>query len=69
VEIKQGFFGFPPTVHNLREGETLSKLAYKFLGDSGAWRRIAELNNIEDPRRVFPGLALLIPPNMTSTRK
>jgi nucleoid-associated protein YgaU len=69
VEIKQGLFIFPPTVHNLLEGETLSKLADEFLGDSGAWRQIAELNNIEDPRRVFPGLALLIPPNKTSTRK
>jgi nucleoid-associated protein YgaU len=69
VEIKQGFFVFPPTVHNLLEGETLSKLADEFLGDSGAWREIAELNNIEDPRRVLPGLALLIPPNKTSSKK
>jgi nucleoid-associated protein YgaU len=69
VEIKQGLLVIPPTVHNLLEGETLSKLADEFLGDSGAWRQIAELNNIEDPRRVSPGLALLIPPNKTSTRK
>lgn len=69
VEIKQGIFVIPPTVHNMLEGETLSKLADEFLGDSGAWRRIAELNNIEDPRRILPGSALLIPPNKTSSRK
>jgi hypothetical protein len=65
VEIKQGLFIVPPTVHNLLEGETLSKLAYEFLGDPGAWRQIAEQNNIDDPRRIPPGTTLLIPSQKT----
>lgn len=65
VEVRSGLFMGPPTVHNLLEGETLSKLAHEFLGDPGAWRRIAEQNNIDDPRRIPPGTALLIPSQKT----
>jgi hypothetical protein len=61
VEVQQGFFFGPPSVRNLLEGETLSKLAHEYLGDPGAWREIAELNNIDDPRRLTPGIQLLIP--------
>lgn len=61
VEVQQGFFIGPPSVRNLLEGETLSKLAHEYLGDPGAWREIAELNNIDDPRRLPPGIQLLIP--------
>ncbi len=68
VEIKQGFFIVPPTVHNLAEGETLSKLADLFLGDPGAWREIAEQNNIDDPRRIASGTTLLIPSQKTLAR-
>jgi Contractile injection system tube protein/LysM domain len=66
VEIEQGVFIFPPTVHNLLEGETLSKLAHEYLGDAGDWRAIAELNHIDDPLSLVPGLALLIPPKKNS---
>jgi nucleoid-associated protein YgaU len=40
-------------------------LAYEFLGDPGAWRQIAEQNNIDDPRRIPPGTTLLIPSQKT----
>lgn len=65
VEIRSGIFIIPPSVHNLLEGETLSNLAGKYLGDPGAWRRIAEQNNIDDPRRIPPGTPLLIPSQRT----
>ncbi len=65
VQIESGISLGPPTVHNLLEGEDLSKLAYEFLGDPGAWRRIAEENNIDDPRRIPPGTRLLIPSQKT----
>jgi hypothetical protein len=69
VEIQQGLFIGPPSVRNLLEGETLSKLAYEYLGDAGAWREIALLNRIDDPRRVAPGTQLLIPPEKNRLRR
>jgi hypothetical protein len=68
VEVQQGFFFGPPSVRNLLEGETLSKLAHEYLGDPGAWREIAELNNIDDPRRLPPGTQLLIPQEKSRKR-
>jgi hypothetical protein len=46
----------------VREGETLAWIAYEEYGDSTAWRHIAELNGIDDPRRLQPGQALIIAP-------
>lgn len=42
-------------------GDTLDWIAMEELGDSNAWRTIADLNDIEDPRRLRPGQTLLIP--------
>ena len=61
VEIERGFFVGPPTVRNLVEGETLSKLAHEYLGDPGAWRDIAEANGIDDPINLRPGRRIVIP--------
>jgi hypothetical protein len=61
IQIEKGFFIGPPTVQNMVEGETLSGLAGKLLGDPGAWREIAELNNIDDPFRIPPGTSLIVP--------
>jgi nucleoid-associated protein YgaU len=61
VQIERGFFVGPPTVRNIVEGETLSKLAHEYLGDPGAWRDIAEANGIDDPINLLPGLRIVIP--------
>lgn len=61
IEIQRGLFIGPPTVRNLVEGETLSGVAGAVLGDPGAWREIAELNNIDNPRKIQAGLQLIIP--------
>ena len=68
VEIEEGLFLGPPTVRNILDGETLDQLADEFLGDSGAWREIAELNDIDDPINVPAGTQLVIPPGKTVTR-
>jgi hypothetical protein len=68
VEVQRGLFIGPPTVRSLLQGETLSTLAHIYLGDAGAWRAIATLNNIDDPRRIPPGTPLLIPPERSQTR-
>ncbi|MFZ2498189.1 MAG: LysM peptidoglycan-binding domain-containing protein [Methanosarcina sp.] len=61
IEIKHGLFIGPPTVRNVIEGTNLSAIAGEVLGDPGAWREIAELNNIDNPRKLEPGKTLIIP--------
>ncbi len=68
VEIEQGLFIGPPTIRNILEGETLEQLANEYLGDSGAWREIATLNDIDDPLNVPAGTRLVIPPGKSRTR-
>ncbi|MCB0165985.1 MAG: LysM peptidoglycan-binding domain-containing protein [Anaerolineae bacterium] len=69
IEIKRGLFVGPPTVRNIVGGETLSKIAGEVLGDPGAWREIAELNNIDNPRLITPGTLLIIPSRLAKIGK
>lgn len=62
IEIRKGLFIGPPTIRNIVEGETVSQLAGKFLGNPEAWREIAELNNIDNPLELIPGSQVVIPP-------
>lgn len=48
-------------IHTVIEGETIASVAYAELGRPSYWRAIAEVNGIDDPLRVKPGQALLIP--------
>lgn len=48
-------------VHVVELGDTIDLIAADELGDAGAWRRVAEANDLDDPRRLIPGRALLIP--------
>lgn len=47
--------------HVLAAGETLSAIADRYYGSPVDWRRIAEANGIEDPRRIIPGSVLRVP--------
>ncbi|GIG41153.1 CIS tube protein [Cellulomonas phragmiteti] len=47
--------------HVLRRGETLASVAWSRLGDPGAWRAVAELNDVDDPTRLRAGRELLLP--------
>lgn len=49
------------TVHQVVEGETLPAIAAAEYGRPTAWRRIAEANDVDDPRRLRPGDELVIP--------
>jgi hypothetical protein len=60
-EVRRGLFVGPPTLHNLTQGETLSGLAADYLGDPARWREIADANALDDPLRLPPGQALVIP--------
>ena len=48
--------------HIVKDGETLSAIAWEMYNDPGAWRPIADINRIEDPRSLKPGTRLYIPP-------
>jgi nucleoid-associated protein YgaU len=45
------------------EGDSLSAIAKRMLGDGNKWRRIYEANRdvIDDPDLIFPGQKLRIP--------
>jgi nucleoid-associated protein YgaU len=47
--------------YTLQQGDTLSMIAYRQYNDASLWRRIAEANGIDDPRRLSPGRVILIP--------
>lgn len=61
TEVQRGLFLGPPAVHYVRAGDNLARIAGEYLGDPGAWREIATANNIDDPRRLVAGSALVIP--------
>lgn len=46
----------------VKEGESLQSIAAEEYGDPGSWRSIAKANDIENPRRLEPGVTLVIPP-------
>lgn len=61
VQIQSGFFFGPPTVYNIVQGDTASKVAENVLGDPTKWRQIADANNIDNPRKLQAGSALVVP--------
>ncbi len=44
------------------EGQTLDWIAYQEYGDSAAWRHIARVNNLQNPRDLRPGMVLRLLP-------
>jgi len=48
-------------VHTVLDGDTLQSIAFRELGKPAYWRAIAELNGIDDPLRLHPGQAILVP--------
>jgi Contractile injection system tube protein/LysM domain len=48
--------------HIVQRGERLADIAAQYYRRPGEWRPIAEANDIEDPRRINPGIFLSIPP-------
>jgi nucleoid-associated protein YgaU len=47
--------------HMMRAGESLPSIAMTYYGRPGAWRRIAEINGIDDPSRVRAGTTVYLP--------
>jgi nucleoid-associated protein YgaU len=53
----------PPRIYVVQSGDSLWKIAEKFLGDGNRWKEIFEANKdkIEDPNLIYPGQELVIP--------
>ena len=53
-----------PQSHTVVSGDTLSRIARKYYGNSGDWQKIAEANKaiLPDPTKLMPGMVLTIPP-------
>jgi len=47
--------------HTVAQGESLQSIAMDKYGIPGLWRRIAEVNKIQDPTRVRPGTTIYLP--------
>jgi len=47
--------------HLTRDGESLALIAARYYTRPGEWRAIANGNEIDDPRRLDPGLLLTVP--------
>ncbi len=54
---------FDAVVHVATEGDTLSKLAKRYLGDPARYMEIFRINRdvIDDPEDLWPGVRLIIP--------
>lgn len=50
-----------PFVHNIEEGEYLSKLSVKYYGTPDYWKELALINRAPDPNLVYPEENILIP--------
>jgi nucleoid-associated protein YgaU len=48
-------------VHVVREGDSLTSIAYHEYGDATIWRGLAAFNDIDDGLRIKPGARILIP--------
>lgn len=53
---------FPAKTYTVVETDTLSGIAARLWKRPEEWRRIADANKIEDPRRLAPGQTLVVPP-------
>ena len=53
-----------PYDYIVQPGDTLERIATKWLGDAAQWSRVFEANRsrIKDPNLIKPGLKLIIPP-------
>lgn len=51
-----------PRQYIIREGDTLSSIAYQAYGDASKWRKVADANGITNPRALQPGTAIVLPP-------
>lgn len=52
----------PRKTRIIQMGDRLDMIAYQEYGHPSHWRYLAEVNDIHDPRTLFPGQIIIIPP-------
>ena len=52
---------YPAQTYTVREGDSLSGIAAAVWSDPSKWRKLAEVNDISNPRVLEPGQALIVP--------
>ena len=62
--VKGGSSSTATKIHEVKPGDTLSKIAKQEYGDANKWSKIFEANKdiLKDPDKIYPGQQLKIPP-------
>ena len=62
--VESGSSSTATKIHEVKPGDSLSKIAKKEYGDASKWTLIFEANTdvLKDPNKIFPGQKLKIPP-------
>jgi nucleoid-associated protein YgaU len=62
LTVAQGFSP-PATMYEVKEGDTLSKIAKSVYGDANDYQKIFEANKpmLKDPNKIYPGQQLRVP--------
>ncbi|RMD91415.1 MAG: LysM domain-containing protein [Calditrichaeota bacterium] len=50
-----------PTIHEINQGDWLSKIAQKYYGDVSYWKELALINRAPDGNLIFPGEKIIVP--------
>jgi len=62
--VQSGSSSTAEKIHEVKSGDTLSKIAQQEYGNANDWPRIFEANKdvLKDPNKIYPGQKLRIPP-------
>lgn len=61
ASAKGGTANIPPSHYTIKDGDTLQSIAMEFYADRSMWQKIAEINDIRDPRNLKPGRKIKLP--------
>ena len=62
--VESGSSSTATKIHEVKSGDSLSKIAKREYGNANDWNRIFEANKdiLKDPNKIYPGQKLRIPP-------
>ncbi|MFH1746309.1 MAG: LysM domain-containing protein [Planctomycetota bacterium] len=57
-----------PRWYTIRKQDSLTSIAARQLNDGRRWREIAELNGLNEPGKIIPGMRIKLPPPLDAVR-